>query len=342
MKRLQRIKKESALLLALTLVLSGMALAEVRAALSIETDRMCSISFEVGGDLAGEFAELSEIPIPVEMYKVADVDEAGGYTALNGYEKLELDKVNSETTAADWEAKAQAAAAVVEEMKAEPTAEGILEGGKGTIADLSVGMYLVVAQTAVSEQYEYQFTPYLISLPNNYYGAAGNDDWVYDVTTGLKPGREDLFGSLVIDKRLESYNASLGSATFIFQVEGVKNGEKVYSDVVSLVFDGSGTKSVTVDQIPAGAEVTVTEIYSGASYELISAPSQTVVIAAGAPDTEDGNTEENAEDSAAVHVSFINRYNEKLNGSASVVNHFTNEEGVWSVEQQTDSTQAAE
>lgn len=335
MKKLQKIKKGSAMLLALTLVLSGMALAEVRAALSIDTDRLCSISFEVGGDLEGEFAELSEIPVPVKIYKVADVDEAGHYKALAGYEELELDKVNSDTTAADWESKAQAAAAVIEETQAAPTAEGVIEGGKGMITELSVGMYLVAAQTSSSAQYEYRFTPYLLSLPNNYYGTSGNDDWVYDVTTSLKPEREDRFGSLIIDKTLTSYNESLGSTTFIFQIEGVKDGEKVYSDVVSLVFSGAGTKSVMVDKIPAGTEVTVTEIYSGASYELTSAPSQTVVIVAGSEDTD-------SQESAAVHVSFTNKYNDKLNGGASVVNHFTNEEGVWSVEQQTDSTQKAE
>lgn len=328
MKMVKRIKKGSAWLLALTLALSGVMLSEVRAALSIETDRKCSITFEIGGDLNGEFAELSALSIPVNMYKVAEVNEAGVYTALNGYEALEFDKVDSETTAAEWEAKAAEAVKIVEETAQAPAAEGLIEGGRGTIADLSTGMYIVAAEEVISPQYEYEFTPYLVSLPNNYYGTAGNDDWVYDVTTGLKPGREDRFGSLVIDKTLTSYNETLGSTTFVFQIEGVKDGEKVYSDVVSVVFDAAGTKSITVDKIPAGAEVTVTEIYSGASYDLASAPSQTVVITAG--------------ESEAVHVAFTNEYNDKLNGGASVVNHFANEEGVWTVEQQPDSTKAAE
>ena len=107
-------------------------------------------------------------------------------------------------------------------------------------------------------------------------------------------------------------------------------GEKVYSDVVSAVFDTAGTKSILVDKIPAGTEVTVTEIYSGASYELTSAPSQTVIIKAS------GEGEE------SVHVTFTNEYNEKLNGGASVVNHFANEDGVWTVDQQSDSTKAGE
>jgi len=61
--------------------------------------------------------------------------------------------------------------------------------------------------------YRYSFQPYLISLPNNnYYKAAegeeGDDTWIYDLVNnaqgnnaiGLKPAKEDLYGSLVIEK----------------------------------------------------------------------------------------------------------------------------------------------
>ena len=56
--------------------------------------------------------------------------------------------------------------------------------------------------------------------------------------------------------------------------------------VVSLVFDGPGTKSVLVEDIPAGTVVTVTEVYSGASYELTTEASQTTTIIA---EEEEGN-----------------------------------------------------
>lgn len=331
MKMAKRIKKGSALLLALTLILSGMAFSRVTAALGIETDRKCSVTFQVDGDLESEFAELAGIDIPVKVYKVADVSESGKYMALDGFESLDLESVTSETTAAEWEEKAAKATQILEETQAPATAEGLIQNGSGTIRDLSAGMYLAAAQEVKSETYAYKFTPYLISLPNNYNGT-GNDDWVYDVTAGLKPGREDLFGKLVIDKTLTSFNASLGKATFVFQIEGVRDGESVYSDVVSIVFDGAGTKSVVIDKIPAGAEVTVTEIYSGASYELTSSPSQTVKIQAS----------EEGEEGKEAHVSFTNDYNEKMNGGASVVNHFINNDGSWSVEQQPDSTQQEE
>lgn len=329
MKMSKKIKKSSVWFLILSLVLSGTLLLDVRAARGVETDRKCSVTFEIGGDLTGDFAELSEISVPVKLYKVADISETGTYTAMKGYESLDFENVTSETTAKEWEEKAQAAQKIVEDEQKAPAAEGVIENGTGKISNLAVGMYLVAAQTVLSPEYEYQFTPYLISLPNNYHGTTGKDDWVYDVTTGLKPSQEARFGSLVIDKTVTSFNETLGSATFVFQIEGVKDGEKVYSDVVSAVFDTAGTKSILVEKIPAGTEVTVTEIYSGASYELTSAPSQTVMIKAS------GEEE-------SVHVTFTNSYDDRLNGGASVVNHFANEEGVWTVDQQSDSTKAGE
>ena len=66
----------------------------------------------------------------------------------------------------------------------------------------------------------------------------------------------------------------------------------------------------------------MTEIYSGASYELTSEPSKTVSIVA---DQE-------------VHAAFSNDYNGKMNGGSSVVNHFVNNEGVWDWQKQADST----
>lgn len=322
MKSVRKIKKGSALILALILFLSGGILARVQAAVGIETDRMCSISFELDGDLEGEFGELNSLTVPVKLYQVASVKETGEYEALEGYEELKLESITSETTAAEWEEKAKTAAQIVADTEPEASVSGEIINGQGKVENISTGMYLVVADTVLSDTYEYSFTPYLISLPNNYFGSTGNDAWVYDVTTGLKPGREERLGSLVIDKTLETFNATLGNTTFVFQVEGVKDGEKVYSNVFSMVFDGTGTKSIIVEELPAGAQITVTEIYSGASYELTSEPSKTVSIVA---DQE-------------VHAAFSNDYNGKMNGGSSVVNHFVNNEGVWDWQKQADST----
>lgn len=323
MKIARKIKKGSAVMLAFALLLSSAVISKVQAAVEIDTNQKGSVTFQ----LDGEFEELKELEIPVKLYQVAEVDTSGAYKALTGFEDLKLEEITSETTAAEWEEKATLASEIIDgKENAQEDSSCTLTGGTGKVEELSLGMYLVKAETVLSPEYEYSFTPYLISVPNNYWAITGDDTWVYDVTTGLKPGQENRLGSLIIEKQLDSYNATLGPASFVFQVEGEKDYEQVYSNVVSIVFDGAGSKSVQIDELPAGATFTVTEIYSGASYTLTTAPSQTAKIIA------------EGEEGSPVSVSFTNTYDERMNGGASIVNHFTNTDGVWDWQQQTDST----
>lgn len=323
MKIARKIKKGSAVMLAFALLLSSAVISKVQAAVEIDTNQKGTVTFQ----LDGEFEELKELEIPVKLYQVAEVDTSGAYKALTGFEDLKLEEITSETTAAEWEEKATLASEIIDgKENAQEDSSCTLTGGTGKVEELSLGMYLVKAETVLSPEYEYSFTPYLISVPNNYWATTGDDTWVYDVTTGLKPGQENRLGSLIIEKQLDSYNATLGPASFVFQVEGEKDYEQVYSNVVSIVFDGAGTKSVQIDELPAGATFTVTEIYSGASYTLTTAPSQTAKIIA------------EGEEGSPVSVSFTNTYDERMNGGASIVNHFTNTDGVWDWQQQTDST----
>lgn len=322
MKMKKRIKQGAALLAALVLAVPAAAY-RAEAATPIDTGRECSITFEVSGSFEG----LSALEIPVDLYRVAEVDSSGAYTALEGFEGLELEEVSSQTTASEWEEKAALAAEAAVQEGMEPAASSTAEEG---FAGLETGMYLVEAREVGTDEAAYRFTPYLLALPGNAYGAeeGAADEWLYDVSTGLKPEQESLLSSIRISKTLESYNETLGGASFIFQVEAVKDGENVYSDVFSLVFDAPGTQSLTVEGIPAGALVTVTEVYSGASYETTGAASQTVTAQAG---------EEN-------EASFTNTYDGSIKGGSSVVNHFVytqpgeaGEEGSWTWQQQADS-----
>ena len=327
MKMKKRIKQGTAAALALMLTVPGI-MYTAQAATGIDTDRDCSVSFQ----LDGTFQELESLEIPVNLYQVAQVDETGTYEAVTGFESLDLESVDDQTTAQEWEEKAAQAVQIIEDgdniQPARTTT--VEEGAQG----LSTGMYLVEAQQVQSSEYTYSFTPYLVSLPNNYYSSSGDDTWVYDVTTGLKPEQEVRYGSVQINKTLDTYNATLGGASFIFSVEAVKDGETVYSDVVSLVFDGPGTKSVEVGNIPAGAQVTVTEVYSGSSYQIVGNNVATAVISA----------------ETSAQVSFANTYDGSNNGGSSIVNHFTytahegtdSGEGTWNWTQQTDSTDIQE
>ena len=330
----KRIKTAGALTLAAITVLSAAGLSSVYGALGVETGSKCSLTFTLDGT---EFDELRSLEIPVDVYKVADITEEAVYDTTNytDFAKLGLEKVSSTTTAEEWAQMAEMAMETVEKKKIAPTEkvkvtkpEGAAES-TGVINDLETGMYLVQAETVQTSEYTYDFTPYLVSLPNNYYSKEKDDTWVYDVTTGMKPQQTQRYGDLEIFKDLTEYNASLKDALFVFQVEGTRNGEKVYSDVVSIKFNQAGKKSVLVKHLPAGTKVTVKEVYAGGSYSNTSGDTQEAVIVA------EGITDNPAS------VSFTNTYNGKLIPGTGIVNHFENKDGEWSWEQQTDEPASA-
>lgn len=327
MKMTENRKKKGAAVLAAVLMFAVAGFSSVYGAQGIEIGRNCSLSFE----LNGEYEELNHMEIPVKLYQVAKITPAGEYEPLAGYESLELGAAGENTTADAWERFAQEASELTSQLGAEPEAELTIapdeEGVPSARAEnLSTGMYLVEAENVQTAEYTYAFTPYLVSLPSHYFYTTGQDEWVYDVTAGMKPQQNPRYGSLVIRKTLTSYNATLGSATFIFQVEGVKDQETVLSDVVSLVFDGTGTKSLEISGIPAGTEVTVTEVYGSANYDPVSPETERVTILA------DG------EEGSPVTVEFVNDYNGKLNPGSGIVNHFEYDGGVWNWQRQADNS----
>ena len=314
-------RKRGAMALAFLFLFLTAAPKVVHGAVAVETDRECSVSIE----LDGTYEELLGLGVPVDFYRVAEVKVDGIYQALPEYQALDasLSGVNDSTTAEAWLEMAAQAAEITETSDVNTEKSITLEAGKGAAEGLPTGMYLVLAQTVESPEYSYSFTPYLLSLPGNDYYSTGDDTWNYDITVGLKPQQDNRLGRLVIEKTLTAYNATLGGASFIFQVEATRAGEKVYSNVVSLVFDGPGTRSIEIEGLPAGAEVTVREIYTGASYEAVTDPVRTTQIIA---DSMAG---------APASVSFENTYDEHLRGGTSVVNRFTyNEDGTYDWEQQ--------
>lgn len=340
-------------------------------AVGIETDKECSITFSLSSNYQqkvpedgqepesaeyekGEgYAELQELEIQVDLYKVAAVDVSGRYQAPQGstvlYDLLEeeLSNVSSATSAAEWMTMAEKAAARAEEGGSWGTSlittalNRPVPGEEKTVGNLRPGLYLVAAHETVSAEYVYTFTPYLVSLPgNDYYNGGGGDQWQYDVNVGLKASRMNRYGDLLIEKTLDSYNASLGETTAVFQIDAVKDDAE-YHDVVSVVFAQAGTQSVLVKgRIPAGAVPTVTEIYSGASYQVTSDREQTAPPVAA-------SDEWGAADASTVR--FTNTYDSsRVNPGTSIVNHFiqsgqrtgvpdTEDRTVWDVEQLRDS-----
>lgn len=316
------IRQAIALALALVCLLSLASVPGVLAVNEIETEKSCSVTFS----LDGQYLELEEQAVSVKLYRVAEVSEACEYTPLDRFGTLDVSKVGKGASAQELSELALAAAELVKGSEPDVSAE-IAAGSTSGVADgLATGIYLVDTNPIVTDEYEYNFIPYLVSLPNNYYQTTGDDAWVYDIDSELKPEQKERYGDLTIEKTFASFNTTLGSATAVFEVKAERNQQIVYNDVLSLVFDATGTKTLTIKDLPAGSEVTVTEVYSGASYQVTSAAVQTTKVVA------------NGASGDPAKVSFVNDYNDKNNTGSSIVNHFTKNDGVWDCKQQTDST----
>lgn len=318
----KRLKQGSTFLLAVALTFPLLTLPGAKAANAIDTDAECSIEF----DISGNSSELLSASIPVNLYKVASVDVSGNYTATGTFAKLDLSSVsadNLDTAAATWSECAAEAKKLLKD-DTEPTTTVTLTQGRGTATGLNTGLYLVDTPKVITPNYTYTFTPYLVSLPtNNYYnGKDASDNWIYDLTkemnsaVGLKPEEHVRYGNLVINKELVDHNATFGDeATFVFQIDIEKPDGKKETRIEELTFNAAGSDSVTIEKIPAGSHVKVTEVYSGASYELASAKSQETDIIA--------NPEKETEvEFKPAEVSFINKHDGRTNGGYGVKNNF--------------------
>ena len=317
----KRLKQGSTFLLAVALTFPLLTLPGAKAASAINTGQKCSIEF----DISGNSSELLSASIPVNLYKVASVDESGNYTATDAFSKLDLSSVsadNLDAAAATWAERAAEAKKLLKD-DTEPTTTTLTQG-RGTATGLDTGLYLVDTPKVITPNYTYTFTPYLVSLPtNNYYSGNGaSDDWIYDLTkeynsaVGLKPEQHVRYGNLVINKELVDHNATFGNnATFVFQIDITTLDKKKETRIEELTFSAAGSHSVTIEKNPAGSHVKVTEVYSGASYELASAKSQETDIIA--------NPEKETEvEFRPAEVSFINKHDGRTNGGYGVKNNF--------------------
>ena len=314
----KRLKQGTTFLLALALAFPLLTLPGARAANAIKTDRKCSVAFNVSGEDNELTADGTNIK--VNLYKVADVDVSGNYTATKAFTGLDVSSVRADNNdaASKWAERAKKAKEKLSDS-VKPVDTVTLTGGIGNKNGLDTGLYLVDTPEVVTTNYTYTFTPYLVSLPTNNYYSSGNDDWIYDLIAtnaiGLKPEEHARYGDLVINKTLENHNATTGKkATFVFQIK-INNTE---TRIESLDFEAAGKSSVTITKIPAGAAVIVTEVYSGASYKLTSANDQTATIVA----TDRGAT------NTPASVSFTNDIDDNMNGGYGVKNNFKlNENG---------------
>jgi hypothetical protein len=338
--------------LALLLLLSLTASLPVQA---IDLSSACSLTVRPGSD---EFSEdLAQAGLVIDLYQIGTVEAIAGvdgymFQLLPDYTALSmLDDMTND----DWHRLAQEAAAIALAGQM-PCVTGAQPDSVITETDegpLGAGLYLIIAHgadetdyvttitddegmeklvtTAHTDVYTYTFQPELVVLPGKEVDASGemntasDGQWLYDMTVTLKPEQDRRLGSVSIVKTLRSYNAASGPVTFVFQVDGTIEGQPVYSDVFSLTFTAPGEQSILVENIPAGAEVTVTEVYSGAGYRLVSDATQTAIIQAD----------------AVAAVSFENDYDGGQKNGYGITNYFVFQPGAgWDWQQLTDNGSA--
>ena len=319
--------------LALLMVVASLSLSGTFAAGLIDTEAKCSLTLSTtGADYAADIETIDKVH--AKLYRVAEVSDTAVYTAIDAFaEDTEVSKVSNLKTRGDssdwaqtWEDLAAAAAKVVESKNVSATKtitmqpDAATKTSIGTATDLKTGLYLVVVETAQSSEYEYSFSPYLVALPGSEYRQTGSygtgeDEWNYDQTVGLKPERTARYGQIEIVKSLKEFNASLGDVTFVFQVTATRAedgnpAEVVYDNVVSITFAQGEplTKSVVIDNLPAGSVVTVKEVYSGGSYRIVPGTSDSAEVTVAADEV--------------TPVQFENTYNDRTISGYGVTNHY--------------------
>ena len=207
------------------------------------------------------------------------------------------------------------------------------------VSGLDAGLYLLIARgdnvedyfemtkgddpnlvsVAYTTRYKYSFLPEMVAMPTkapNKDGVITTDDsldangnerpWLYTATVNMKPERETRYGSLKIIKDLLVYEDH-DPATFVFKVDAYVDKKLYYSNVYSLTFTTACEEYLLIeDTLPVGAEVTVSEIYSGPIYhETVTGPQKVTIVA-----------------NDIVETRFENTYYEWIEHYGAITNHF--------------------
>ncbi len=296
---------------AVCILLSALILTCAVSGSAVELDRELSLTVSLGE--SGYLESLRKAELKADLYMLAAAVERPGEDAydfrlLDPFTELELPVDDHET---DWQAVAQAAMAVAVAEASPVISDAPVEtviSGTGGAGALAPGLYLMLIRgrepadyvedspdgdgkvtVAYSGEDKFLFAPELISLPTRPSNQTGQidpsvpDEWIYDLTVYPKFERIPRYGKLIIQKTLSSYLVN-SPACFIFLVEATLDGVTVYSDVHMLDFSAPGIQTITIDRIPAGALVEVTEINTGLSYTVVSDDVQNIVLTADDPD----------------------------------------------------------
>ena len=166
--------KLSAIFIALIMMFTVVVLPSVEAALPVDVNKKCSLEISISSHSYAE--DLSKNDVQVDLYKVASISQGGNYTGLDAFKDIDWSTVKYDATqsAKTWKQRASEASKVIKD--ATPAYTATLKGGYVKLTNLQTGLYLIVVNDMNSQYYSYEFTPYLVSLPNNYYYTTKKDD----------------------------------------------------------------------------------------------------------------------------------------------------------------------
>lgn len=166
---------------------------------AVDIGKLCNLMVQV----PKENPELNNAQLQVKLYKTADITKLwkyntiGNYELMNNYEysvingnnviekiKVNLNEIDSSTTAKEWEGLAFVAKEVAKSEK--PTAVATIADGKAVFQGLQPGLYLVEVNDAIVNGKAYRFMTYLISVPNYNAQNPTGEKIEYNVDTELK------------------------------------------------------------------------------------------------------------------------------------------------------------
>lgn len=278
-------------------------------------------------------ANIKDASAQVNLYRIATGSKDGTYDTYNytfdveSFKELGNGYDPATMTSDSWQAMAETAKGIVADKKLTPDATA---AAGDDITGLPDGLYLVIVPDTASSTHSYTFTPAIVALPGKV-DADGSPvyrtdlgtwtnatDPVTPVNVNVKGSMTQLFGSLKINKTVSNF---LGEpVTFTYHVVDTKTGGKEYEVFTGVHYTAEGVQSDTINQIPAGMELTVTEIDTGAGYRLTSEDNQVATIKAN----------------EVAEVSFQNEPDNSGITGHGVVNHFVYDDnyngGDWHLE----------
>lgn len=229
----------------------------------------------------------------VDVYKVASAEHDGTYDTYNytleePFTSLQADFDAAQQGTGDW-AKLYADAAKLSASATAVQTAAPITGDAASPLYLDDGMYLVLARGENEEVgslkangalHEYQFQASMVAMPTKWADEAGDmsgtirtdgsyGEWHNEATINLKATQRPLYGDLVIKKLFEGPTPT-ESTTFVFRATGTSpDGSETYDLYGSVMLPGES--STTLTHIMVGTELTVSEVYTGARYQLVSA-----------------------------------------------------------------------